>query len=128
MASNKNSREAQRLKRKQRVRANIKGTDSRPRLCVYRSNKYTYAQLISDESGQVFAAASTRFIEESASKEDGSVAGAGSMAMAEKLGQKIASLAKEKNIDKVVFDRNGYVYHGRVAAVASGARAAGLLF
>ncbi len=114
------SRESQRQKRKQRVRAHIRGTDERPRLCVYRSSKYTYAQVISDEGGKVLTSASTRDLGAEGSKS--------SVDMAKELGKKIAELAKEKKIERVVFDRNGYLYHGRVAAVATGAREAGLQF
>lgn len=112
---------AARIKRKVRVRKQIKGTALKPRLCVFRSLKYTYAQLISDEDGTVLAAASTRTI---------SVEGAsqGSKPGAKTLGLELAKLALSKNIKNVVFDRNGYVYHGRVASVAEGAREGGLQF
>ena len=104
-----------RLKRKTSVRKKVRGTDEQPRLCIYRSLRYTYAQLISDESGNVLASASTKGLASGASKEG-----------AKELGAKIAGIAKEKNIEKVVFDRNGFLYHGRVAAVAEGAREGGL--
>ena len=112
---------ASRLKRKIRVRKQIKGTAAKPRLCVFRSLKYTYAQLISDDDGTVLAAASTRTL----TVEGGS---AGSKAGAKTLGLELAKLALTKNIKNVVFDRNGYVYHGRVASVAEGAREGGLQF
>lgn len=114
------SRETQRLKRKRRIRVNIRGTEERPRLCVFRSSKYTYAQLISDETGTVITSASTKGLSVEGSKR--------SVEMAKELGKKIAELAKEKKVERVVFDRNGYIYHGRVAAVAAGAREAGLQF
>lgn len=114
------SRESARLKRKRRIRASIRGTDERPRLCVFRSHKYTYAQIISDDTGTVITAASTKDLGASGSMR--------SVDVAKELGKKIAELAKEKKVEKVVFDRNGYIYHGRVAAVASGAREAGLEF
>ena len=107
--------------RQARVRRQIRGTDQKPRLCVFRSLKYTYAQLISDESNVVLAAASSQTLngfEKSKGSKDGAKA----------VGLKIAELAKEKNISAAVFDRNGYVYHGRVAAVAEGAREGGLQF
>lgn len=107
--------------RQKRVRKQILGTDEKPRLCVFRSLRYTYAQLISDESGNVLAAASTRsLVAEGKST--------GCKESAALLGKRIAELAKEKQIERVVFDRNGYVYHGRVAAVADGAREGGLKF
>lgn len=115
------SREDARIKRKQRVRKRVRGTDEKPRLCVYRSLKYTYAQLISDESGKVLGSASTRQVK-------GEEKSARCVESAKALGIKIAEIAKEKNISRVVFDRNGYLYHGRVAAVADGAREAGLEF
>ena len=107
--------------RQGRVRRQIKGTDTKPRLCVFRSNRYTYAQLISDESGQCFGAVSSQTLVEGGK-------GARSVELAKQVGVKIAELAKAKQIEAVVFDRNGYLYHGRVAAVAAGAREAGLAF
>ena len=115
----KSSRGEARLIRKKRVRKQIKGTDTTPRLCVYRSLKFTYAQLISDESGTVLLSASTQGASEKSAK---------SVSSAQELGKKLAELAKAKQISSVVFDRNGYIYHGRVKAVADGAREAGLNF
>ncbi len=115
----KSSREGARLIRKQRVRKQIRGTDATPRLCVYRSLKFTYAQLISDESGKVLLSASTRGSSEKSAK---------SVSSATELGKTVAALAKEKQITSIVFDRNGYLFHGRVKAVADGAREAGLQF
>jgi len=115
------SKEDKRIARKKRVRKKIKGTTVKPRLCVYRSLNFTYAQLISDDSGTVLVSASTRDVgAENVSRR--SVEGA------KLLGAKIAELAKEKDLLEVVFDRNGYPYHGRVAAVAEGAREGGLQF
>lgn len=119
--NNVKKRELSRLKRKKSVRKKVQGTNERPRLCVYRSLRYTYAQIISDESGQVLACASTRELED---KEISTSSVAGAKA----LGLKIAEAAKANKIEKVVFDRNGFLYHGRVAAVADGAREAGLEF
>lgn len=110
-----------RQKRKVRVRKQIRGTTAKPRLCIFRSLKYTYAQLISDEDGKVLGAASTRTVK----VEGGS---AGSKAGAKSLGLEIAKIATAKNIKAITFDRNGYLYHGRVAAVAEGAREGGLEF
>ena len=109
-----------RLKRKRRVRGRISGTAERPRLSVYRSNQNIYAQLIDDASGHTVAAASTL---EKGFKADGTP-----MGRAEKVGEHIASKAKEAGVETVVFDRNGYRYHGRVKALAEGARKGGLNF
>lgn len=117
--STKNTRLAARRNRQARIRVNIRGTEERPRLCVYRSHKYTYAQLISDTEGSVIVSASSKTLAEKSTK---------SVDAAKLVGQKIAELAKDKKIDKVVFDRNGYLFHGRVKAVAEGAREAGLEF
>lgn len=107
--------------RQLRVRKKVRGTDGKPRLCIYKSLKFTYAQLISDQSGVVLAAASSKELTgESASKRG--------KESARLVGLKLASLAKEKNISQVTFDRNGYIYHGRVSAVAQGAREGGLEF
>lgn len=107
--------------RKQRNRADVRGTDSKPRLCVFKSLKYTYAQVVSDDTGRVIVASDTRLL----SSDDGKRSRA-SVGHAKALGKKIAELAKDKKIKQVVFDRNGYLYHGRVAAVADGAREGGL--
>ena len=111
-------RASTRLKRKVRVRKKIKGTDEKPRLSVFRSLKYTYASLVSDQSGTVYGSISTKSLASESSKKG--------VDTAKELGKQIAALAKEKNISSVVFDRNGYLFHGRVAAVAEGAREAGL--
>lgn len=120
MNRQKNPRTVARARRRVGVRKRVRGTDERPRLCVYKSIKYTYAQLISDQTGKVLAAQSTR---QSAADSSNS-----SVESAKILGQKIAALAKEKGVQSVIFDRNGYRYHGRVAAVADGAREGGLQF
>lgn len=108
-----------RLRRQARVRKKVTGTDERPRICVFRSNKHIYAQVISDEQGKTLAAASTL------SSEDGKKRG---VEAAKLVGLALAQLCKEKNITLVVFDRNGFLYHGRVKAVADGAREGGLKF
>lgn len=105
--------------RQDRVRRQVRGTNAKPRLTVFRSLRYTYAQLISDENGATIGSVSSRDLEvgekSTRCKES-----------AKLVGMKIAELAKEKNIEEAVFDRNGYVYHGRIAAVAEGAREGGL--
>ncbi len=115
------SREEERARRKRRVRRSVVGTSEKPRLCVFRSQRFTYAQLISDDDGRVLASASTRELKSS----DKSTR---CVESAKALGVRIGEIAKEKNITAVVFDRNGYIYHGRVAAVAEGARESGLQF
>ena len=104
-----------------RVRKKISGTESRPRLNVYRSNKNIYAQLIDDTKGVTVASANTQ--EKGADFESGSNVNA-----AEQIGKLIAERAIEKGYKKVVFDRGGYIYHGRVKALADAAREAGLEF
>jgi large subunit ribosomal protein L18 len=108
-----------RQRRQDRVRRRVRGTEKRPRLCVFRSNRHIYAQVISDESGHTLAATSTRV--------DGQGA-TGNKAAARRVGERIAQLCRERAIEEVVFDRNGFLFHGRVREVAEGARAAGLKF
>jgi large subunit ribosomal protein L18 len=112
-----------RLRRKVRVREKITGTDTRPRICVYRSNKHTYAQVISDDQGKTLLTVSTlsKELADSSKKNKGVNA-------AKDVGLALAKVCKQKNITKVVFDRNGFLYHGRVKAVADGAREGGLEF
>ena len=93
-----------RLRRQARVRKRIKGSDGRPRICVFRSNKHIYAQVISDDQGKTLVAASTLASEDS-KKNKGVEA-------AKVVGLTLAKLCKEKNITEVVFDRNGFLYHG----------------
>ncbi|HHI96464.1 MAG TPA: 50S ribosomal protein L18 [Thermodesulfatator atlanticus] len=116
-----------RLRRKRRVRKKIFGTPERPRLSVFRSCKHIYAQIIDDVSGRTLVAASslTPQIREKLAelKKDG-----GKTAVAKAVGELIGKRALEAGIKKVVFDRGGYKYHGRVKALAEGARAAGLEF
>lgn len=106
-------------RRQKRVRRKVVGKPERPRLTVSRSNRYLVAQLIDDGNGVTLASASTR---------ESEIGGGKNMGSAKQLGSLIAKRAKEKNIETIVFDRNGYVYHGRVKAVAEGAREAGLKF
>ena len=100
----------------------MRGTDRRPRLCVFRSNKHIYAQVISDESGRTLAAASSLSAELK-----GQVRGC-NKDTAKKVGALVAKLCQERGIHEVVFDRNGYLYHGRLAELATAAREAGLKF
>ena len=110
----------QRLKRHIRVRAKISGTAERPRLCVYRSNAHISAQVIDDVRGVTLVSASTL---------EASFEGIGSnKEAAKKVGMTIAQRAIEKGISEVVFDRGGYIYHGRVSELAAGAREGGLKF
>ena len=111
---------AQRVKRHTRVRGKISGTPERPRLNVFRSNANMYAQIIDDVNGVTLVAASTL--------EKDFEGAAGNKEAARKVGQLVAERAKAKGIEEVVFDRGGYVYHGRVAELAEGAREAGLKF
>ena len=111
---------AQRLKRHRRVRAKISGTAERPRLAVFRSSKNIYAQLIDDVAGNTLVAAASN-------EKDFGIYG-GNCDAAKKVGALIAERALAKGIDTVVFDRGGYVYHGRVQALAEGARESGLKF
>lgn len=109
-----------RLKRHRRVRKNISGTAERPRLNVFRSAKHIYAQIIDDAAGVTLVSASTM-------DKDFNEYG-GNIDAAKKVGEIVAKRAAEKNIKSVVFDRGGYIYHGRVAALAEGAREGGLEF
>ncbi|MGK3999220.1 MULTISPECIES: 50S ribosomal protein L18 [unclassified Sorangium] len=112
-----------RERRKLRIRKKVEGTPERPRLSVFRSTKHIYAQVIDDVSGKTLAHASTL------SKDlKGSLDEDNKVEAAKKVGALIAKICKEKQIDKVVFDRNGYLYHGRVSALAQAAREAGLDF
>jgi len=112
-----------RLKRHLRVRKKIEGTTERPRLNVFRSSKHMYAQIIDDRKGVTLVSAST------VDKEiRDSIGNGGNVEAARKVGEIIAKRAKEKGIEHVVFDRGGYLYHGRVQALADAAREAGLEF
>ena len=119
----KKSRNDNRLKRHERVRKTVFGTPEQPRLCVFRSSKNIYAQVIDDVNGKTLAAASSldKDIKEQA-------AYGGNKAAAKLVGQKIGKVAKEAGIETVSFDRGGYLYHGRVQELADGAREVGLEF
>jgi large subunit ribosomal protein L18 len=106
-----------RIKIKFRIRKNVNGTAERPRLSVFRSNKQIYAQVINDITGKTLCAASSLGMEELPKKEQ-----------AAKVGEMLAEKAKEAGVSQVVFDRNGYLYHGRVKELADGARKGGLNF
>jgi large subunit ribosomal protein L18 len=112
-----------RIRRHARVRKHVRGTAERPRLAVFRSNKHISAQVIDDRDGRTLAAASTY---EAAL--GGSGGGTGNKEAAERVGRLLAERARDAGVSKVVFDRGGFLYHGRVAAVAEGAREAGLEF
>jgi large subunit ribosomal protein L18 len=112
-----------RERRKMRIRQKISGTSDKPRLSVFRSAKHIYAQVVDDVAGTTVAHASTLSRDVRSD-----VTEASKLDAAKKVGASIAKLLLAKGIDKVVFDRNGYLYHGRVRALADAARAAGLKF
>jgi large subunit ribosomal protein L18 len=122
MSGDANKRSS-RLKRAKRVRSKIKGTAERPRLTVFRSNKNIFAQIVDDRSGVTLVAAST--LDKDFRKKPGE---AFSKDTAKEVGQRLAALAKEKKILRVVFDRGAYLYHGKIKALADGAREGGLEF
>ncbi len=120
-------KQQKRIRRHKRVRAKISGTKERPRLCIFKSTKYIYAQLIDDEKGKTLVAVSSRELKK--------VKNVKKVDLAKEVGKLIAKKAKDlsiggygKKIEKVVFDRGGYQYHGRVKAIAEGAREGGLKF
>ena len=119
MASKLTGRE----RRKLRIRSRITGTDERPRLSVFRSGRHIYAQVVVDAEGKTLAAASTLSRDLKGTLDEDAKSDA-----ARKVGALIAKMCLAKNIEKVVFDRNGYLYHGRVKALAEAAREAGLQF
>lgn len=108
-----------RIRIKRGIRNKVSGTTQRPRLSVYRSNKAIYAQLIDDVAGHTLAAASSK---------DSSISGGTKVEQAKKVGALLAEKAKAAKIEAVVFDRNGFRFHGRIAALAEGARENGLKF
>ena len=107
-----------RLRRKKHIKKTLRGTAERPRLSVFRSAKHIYAQVIDDESGRTLAAASSLKLDAYSGNKDAAKA----------VGEAVGKAALAANVDTVVFDRNGYLYHGRVAALAEGAREAGRKF
>ena len=118
-----NSKKQARLKRKKRIRKNIVGTPQRPRLCVFRSARHIYAQVIDDTRGQTLAAASSleKSVKESPDANN-------KKSVANLVGKLVAERALENGVKQIVFDRNGFLYHGRVKAVSDGAREIGLDF
>jgi large subunit ribosomal protein L18 len=114
---NKASRDALRRKRHSRLRLRIEGTPQRPRLSVFRSTKFIYAQVIDDSSGRTLAAASSR---------EPGLDGSGKVAVAHSVGKAVAGRARAAGVSAVVLDRGGYRYHGRVRSLAEGAREGGL--
>jgi len=114
----RNQKAYKKNRRHLRVRRKVKGSAERPRLCVYRSAHHIYAQLIDDDAGRTLAAASTVKLKVSGNKTDGAI----------EVGKLIAETGKKAGVSKVRFDRGGYHYHGRVAALAKAAREAGLEF
>jgi len=108
-----------RARRKRRIRGRIEGTTERPRVSVFRSNKAIYAQLVDDAAAVTLTAARSAEVEG---------AGLKMAEVAKKVGELLAQRAKDKGIERVVFDRSGYLYHGRVKALAEGAREGGLVF
>jgi large subunit ribosomal protein L18 len=118
-----NLKKQARLKRKKRIRKNIVGTPHRPRLCVFRSAKHIYAQVVDDTRGQTLAAASSLEKTVKASPDTNN-----KKSTANLVGKLVAERALEKGVKQIVFDRNGFLYHGRVKAVSDGAREIGLDF
>jgi large subunit ribosomal protein L18 len=119
----KDRKKLARTKRKKRVRSRVIGTSERPRLNVFRSLKHIYAQAIEDSTGKTLVSASTM-----SSELKGSLRYPGNVEAAKKVGELIAKKCLENGIQKVVFDRSGYLYHGRIKALAEAARAKGLIF
>ena len=114
-------KQQKRIRRHKKIRARIHGTQTRPRLCVFRSNQHIYAQLIDDDKAKVLLSVSdkaTKGPKGKISKND----------IAEEVGKEIAKKALDKKIEKVIFDRSGFVFHGRIKSLADGARKGGLKF
>ena len=118
------TRRAAWIKRKRRVRKKIHGSPDRPRLTVFRSNKYIYAQVVNDDENRVLAVANSLKAPAQEVPEDLD----GKCATAYAVGRAMADLVKEKGVERIVFDRNGYLFHGRVAALARGVRDGGIEF
>lgn len=124
--SAKNSRTALRAKRHARVRSKVSGTAERPRLSVFRSNAFIYAQLVDDVAGRTLLSANDRELPQEAKKIEKDVQS--KVAAARSVGLVLAKMAQDKKIREVVFDRGGYLYTGRIKALAEGAREGGLIF
>ena len=115
------SKESRRLKIRKRIRGRVSGTEQRPRLSVFRSNKEIYAQIIDDVTGKTISSASSR-------DKDIASASGNKVEIANLVGKALAEKAKKAGVETVSFDRGGYLYHGRVKSLAEGAREAGLKF
>jgi large subunit ribosomal protein L18 len=124
MSEFSNTRRSAWLKRKKRVGKGLNGSDQRPRLTVFRSHRHIYAQIVDDDKGHTLASCDSKRAGVTTLPEGLS----GKRAAAYSVGRALAEIAKEKGVAAVVFDRNGYLYHGRVAALAQGARDGGLEF
>jgi len=128
------AKQLKRYRRHRRLRAKIKGTAKVPRLCVFRSAKHIYGQLIDDEKGRTLVAASDRKIKvlknskKTGKEKEGKVGRMGKIARSYEVGRLLAERALNNKIKKIVFDRGGYKYHGRVKTLAEGAREGGLRF
>ncbi|MCD6574199.1 50S ribosomal protein L18 [Candidatus Aerophobetes bacterium] len=112
-----------RKRRKKRIRKKVWGSEDKPRLCVYKSNRYIYAQLVDDTKGKTLA-----FVSSVNYREEKGGANYKSVEIARKLGEKLGRIAVKKGIKRIVFDRSGYPYHGRVKALAEGVRDQGIKF
>ncbi len=123
MASKTSIKEIARKRRQKSIRRRLRGTPERPRLCVFRSTRHIYAQIIDDVSGTTLLTVSTQHPSVAEA-----TAGKKKKEQAKIVGQAVAKACLEQSISQVAFDRNGFIYHGRVAAVAEGAREAGLQF
>jgi len=121
----KKSRNESRVKRHYKIRHHLSGTPERPRLTVFRSNKHIYAQIVDDTAGRTLAAAST--MEKSVVEESG-IKKTSDIEAAKAVGKAVATRAIEKGVETIVFDRSGYIYHGKVQALADAAREVGLKF
>ncbi len=118
--SGQHDKQERRQIRRYRIRKRVSGTGERPRLSVFRSARHIYAQIVDDARGVTLAAASSR--------EEAAAGGKGKIGASAEVGKRLAARAKEKGVTRVAFDRGGYLYHGRVKALADGARAGGLEF
>ncbi|HNR68366.1 MAG TPA: 50S ribosomal protein L18 [bacterium] len=124
MSVNHNTKQAAREKRHRHIRKQISGTNDRPRLIVYRSSKHIYAQIVDDSKQVTLLGVSTR----SKALQSELAAAKGKVERARLVGKHLAATAKDKKIERIIFDRGGYLYHGRVKALAEGAREGGLEF
>lgn len=123
MACKSEVKTALRIRRQKSVRRRVRGSEERPRLCVFRSGRHMYCQVINDVTGTTLCALSTL-----SSSVKAQIEGKKPVEQAKILGLEMAKACREKSIEKVAFDRNGFIFHGRIAAVADGAREGGLDF